>query len=54
MAYLELSLGLGLASGPTLAFLLRFLIERHSVRFIILAVVYLIYPTYVLKYLPDD
>ena len=54
MAYLELSLGLGLASGPTLAFLLRFLIERHSVRFIILAVVYLIYPSYVLKYLPND
>lgn len=54
MAYLELSLGLGIASGPTLAFFLKFLIERHSARFIILAVVYLIYPAYVLRYLPDD
>jgi len=54
MAYLELCLGLGIASGPILAFLFKFLLKYNIVCFIILALVYLIYPIFALRYLPND
>ena len=54
MAYLELSLGMGIAFGPILAFLLKFLFSSHVVLFILLGTAYLIIAIFYLRFIPED
>ena len=54
MAYLELSLGIGISFGSVLAFLLKKQINSNAILFLLLGLFYVIYPCIALRYLPDD